>query len=738
MRPILLRVLAMAAFASLLAACNVADQARPNLLSLKLDDSLSNYDSIRVDILYPSGKPYLESVFHGAYVPDANHALDDLDLGENAPANFQVLITAFRDSAQALVFAVKVGPEGAEAPKLLIRVPPKDTTTKPPETETRPVRVVLNTPSPLSVFADGQALQVLAEVEPKAANQGLVWTSSDTAVARVDAAGMVYPGQTGSSEISARSLRDPSLSVTLIVRVIEAVRAKGINIAPDKALLYVGGESLRLEAQATPAEAHIGLHFSSADTTVANVTSAGVVTALAPGHVDIKVYPEGAPSLALACHITVMRDVPTLETGGDRNARPGDTLSFPIKVSQEYGTVAALKWDLDGDGAWDDSTNQVVASPRKAYDGKDSLVTVFFYVRDGEGNEALRFLFVHVGAHASLPAPAFATGTTASPTRNPRPSWAWTAAPGGTGRFRYSLDGGAEIETRELAFTADSLADGMHTLGLRELDAFGSSSATVAHAITVVTQGPKVSILTPGEGLLTNAAAVAVTWTVKPAGGAAVTEGNSENLAGRQGAIAIVREALDSLGNRGSDTVTVYRDTIAPEVPAFTAAGSPAVVNGEYAGQVQWAWTRTGASNDQFLVSLNGAPAVVHNDQKFVLGATQNQTYFIEVREVDSAGNASASLSGSILVDRTAPPPPVVSENPIAGASAWTWTAAAVSDGARVFRYRLATGSEWSAETLETGYAPTDLGPGTHTLIVEERDNAGNWSAEGSATLINP
>jgi len=393
-----------------------------------------------------------------------------------------------------------------------------------------------------------------------------------------------------------------------------------------------------------------------------------------------------------------------------------------------------LKWDLDGDGKWDDSTGEATAAPRRAYDGKDSLVTAIFSVRDSEGNVAQAFVLVHVGTGSRVAPPAFGAGTTASPTANPRPTWAWTGAPGGTGRFRISLDNGPERETQANAFTADSLRDGEHTLVLRELDAFGSSSPSVERAIRVITVGPKVAIQSPARGTLTNAAFVEVLWTEQVLGGTVVQHSDGEDLSGQQGRIAIVRSVRDSVGNRGADTVFVLRDTIAPAAPAFTDATAPAVVNAAYAGPVQWSWTRTGDASDRFLVSLNGTTAAGQSGATFTLPAPQNQIYYLEVREMDSAGNVSPPVSRSIQVDRLPPPPPAVSGAYGAG-PAWNWSPGSGSDGSRIFRYRLSTQTDWSPETQAVAYVPSGLPAGTYTLQVEEKDAAGNWSDPGVSTL---
>ncbi len=509
-RPAVLGRLAACALAALLGACNLSENGRPTLLSLQLDDSLSAYDSIRVDILNADGTPYRDAVFHGKYVPQPGHALEDLDLGKDPPERYQVLITAYRDTTRALVYGVKVGPQGAEGPKVLVRIPPPDTGSG-GTGETPPLRVVFLTPSPLILAPGGQAMQAAAEVRPAGADRGLAWSSSDTGVVRVDGGGMLFPGSAGEANVTARSLRDSALYAVLRVKVAVSVQVKGMSLAPDHALLYVGGETLRLDARATPSEAQADLAFLSRDTAVAKVSAAGVISAVGPGTVQVMAYPKGDPSLALPCEVVVKRDVPRLETGGDRTVRPGDTLLFPVKATQEYGVVAALAWDLDADGTWDDSVAAETAIPRRAYDGKDTLVAAIFRVRDGEGNVVQAFVFVHVGFATRMLPPAFSAGTTPSPTSEQHPTWRWAGAAGGNGRFRISLDGGPEMEIRDTVFTPDSLRDGFHSLSLREIDAFGSSSPTVSRVIQVDRRGPA-----PIVSVLPNPAGPAWTWSPAP------------------------------------------------------------------------------------------------------------------------------------------------------------------------------------------------------------------------------
>ena len=105
---------------------------------------------------------------------------------------------------------------------------------------------------------------------------------------------------------------------------------------------------------------------------------------------------------------------------------------------------------------------------------------------------------------------------------------------------------------------------------------------------------------------------------------------------------------------------------------------------------------------------------------------------------VDDLGNSSTQSAPSALVTvaNTPPSPPTLS-SPILTASqrpVWTWnTATAVGSG--TFRVKIDNSDFSSGTTLVAGptYTPTsDLAEGAHTLYVQEKDVAGNWSSTAS------
>ena len=106
----------------------------------------------------------------------------------------------------------------------------------------------------------------------------------------------------------------------------------------------------------------------------------------------------------------------------------------------------------------------------------------------------------------------------------------------------------------------------------------------------------------------------------------------------------------------------------------------------------------------------------------------------------DANGNISAPVSATIELDTTPPPPPVVTGwwDTAAGTARWAWSSA---DGAGRFRYKLndAVLEEGATDTRDESYRPpVPLGGGRHTLYVQERDEAGHWSATAAATVDIP
>ena len=114
--------------------------------------------------------------------------------------------------------------------------------------------------------------------------------------------------------------------------------------------------------------------------------------------------------------------------------------------------------------------------------------------------------------------------------------------------------------------------------------------------------------------------------------------------------------------------------------------------------------------------------------------AIGERTVFLKLTDI--AGN-EAVFSDQIYLDNAAPGVPVVSVDAVSYTYTPEWSWSSGGGGSGNFRYKLDNNDFTSGytETAETAYTPSgDLPSGDHTLYVQEKDTAGNWSNSGSAT----
>ncbi len=141
------------------------------------------------------------------------------------------------------------------------------------------------TPATAELSALGATVQLAAEVRDQngrtMAGTAVTWTSGATAVATVDASGLVTAASNGAVTITAMA---GSASGSAAVMVEQAVRSVAVTPAADT---LVVGDTLRLEAEATDANGHAvagaGFAWASSDTSVARVDDTGLVSGVAAG-----------------------------------------------------------------------------------------------------------------------------------------------------------------------------------------------------------------------------------------------------------------------------------------------------------------------------------------------------------------------------------------------------------------------------------------------------------------------
>lgn len=156
-----------------------------------------------------------------------------------------------------------------------------------------------------------------------------------------------------------------------------------------------------------------------------------------------------------------------------------------------------------------------------------------------------------------------------------------------------------------------------------------------------------------------------------------------------------------------------------------------------------WSWTAGGGGNGTFRYKLDNSDfssgATTIASLSYTPGnALSEGAHTLYVQESNGATPARWSNSGSftIVVDTTPPGAPAVT-GPTATndtTPTWTWSSGG-GGGDGNYRYKLDDSdlSTGATATTSTSYTPgSALSDGTHTLYVQEKDTAGNWSSSGS------
>jgi photosystem II stability/assembly factor-like uncharacterized protein len=128
------------------------------------------------------------------------------------------------------------------------------------------------------------------------------------------------------------------------------------------------------------------------------------------------------------------------------------------------------------------------------------------------------------------------------------------------------------------------------------------------------------------------------------------------------------------------------------------------------------------------LYTVNGTPLQL----KYVLKDGKNR-----VRIDTTVLNRPGFDTVNITLDSVPPAAPSVKGISPVRTRTPTWTWSSGGNGIGIYRYRLDVEDMSGSTILSTGSytASRDLDPGTHTLYVQERDSAGNWSKSGLSAI---
>ena len=150
----------------------------------------------------------------------------------------------------------------------------------------------------------GETLQLTATVAPEnASNPTVTWSSSDDAIATVDANGLVTAVAAGTAIITASTNDGSNLTASCEV----TVKQLAVSLTLDKTAAEVTvGETLLLNATVLPDNtSNPAVTWASSNDAVATVDANGLVTAVAAGTATITATTTDGSNLTASCEVTV-------------------------------------------------------------------------------------------------------------------------------------------------------------------------------------------------------------------------------------------------------------------------------------------------------------------------------------------------------------------------------------------------------------------------------------------------
>lgn len=677
----------------------------------------------------------------------------------------------------------------------------------------------------VEVFIQGSPDSIRVQTYPALANPSVNFSVRDASVAQVEG-GKVKGLIEGETLVLARSVEDSAQVDSLRVIVFPSEKVDSVRLAQDSLKLYVKGESQSLMASIFPSTLQKRFLWRSAAAAIATVDAAGVVTPVSEGKAYVSVTARADGQKRDSALVIVKKDTPRLIVGNDTVLAVGASLTHSPVVTQEYGLILMFKWDLNGDGTYEDSSTTV--RPNLAYlynEAKDYGVR--FYVRDTEGNDTVVIRRVKAvnGRVVQILSPKDGSFTNQSPitvtwmvdgtqTANSQalnlgantivrsaqdsakntysasitvtldqtapnrpmvngspvpvntltPAWAWTSGGGGgNGTYRYRLDNpdmAAATATVDTFYTASTNQNaGTHTLYVQERDEAENWSPNGSFAIRIDTTAPPAPTLTVAPNLPTNNTKPTWNWTggVGDAyryyryklgdddfrSGGKDTTGTSFNptTGFTEGTYTLYVQERDSAGNwSASASMPVTIDLDAPTAPVVSVVAT--LTNDE---TPTWTWTAGMGGNGSFRYKINNADLTTGAIATTVLTYTPTAglgegPFSLYVQERDAAGNWSSSGSKVVRIDLTAPAAPRIDSTPYSPLnslrSKWTWRSG--TGGAKVFRARVDNPDlNGASEQTDSSFtSAVDQSEGRHTLFVQERDSAGNWSQSSTRMLV--
>ena len=365
--------------------------------------------------------------------------------------------------------------------------PTGSTVTPPPPPPPPTVASIVVNPSSASMVVGGtQRFTASARASDGSTISGvnITWTSSNTAVVTINASGLATAVSAGTAMIRATGNGISSAQVTITVTVPAVAR---VTVSPSSAQEMTVGDTLSFTATARAANGterdDVSITWTSSDTGVVSITSAGVATAVSAGMVTVRAMADGVSSSPVT--ITVVEPPPpppmvaTITVSPtDPSIEEGQTQQFEAMAMTDDGMAipdAMITWMSSDDGVATIDADGLAT-------GVNGGVTTITAIADGVSGTTM----LTVTEPPPPPPPVVATVSVSPP--------------------MASIEEGGMQQFEAMAMTEDGMviADAMFTWmssneGVAMIDAGGLATGVSAGEVTITATADDI----PGTATLT-------------------------------------------------------------------------------------------------------------------------------------------------------------------------------------------------------------------------------------------
>lgn len=212
--------------------------------------------------------------------------------------------------------------------------------------------ISVNNTSP-SIYA-GNTFQIDAVAAPSdATDKSLSYSSSNTAIATVNAGGLITAAKAGTATVTVTALDRSTVNTIVTVTVLQ--KAASLTIDNPIVILYTG-ETHQLNCSVLPDDtSDKSLIYTSSDTTVAAVSGTGLITAIKSGTTIITAETADGSDITKSMELTVKQYVtsfdvtpidPVLYVGSDEQlnitALPADATDKTFSCTTSDETIASV------------------------------------------------------------------------------------------------------------------------------------------------------------------------------------------------------------------------------------------------------------------------------------------------------------------------------------------------------------------------------------------------------------